>query len=364
MEELEAAPETSTRGPLDVVRRILFHAVFAATLGALLVLLAALTYYHLGYRPQQAESLTPDVTRWAAAGVAAPEKDTVRVLSINLNHGAPSFFDVEHGEVQTLQASGISQRLDALADAVSRENVDVVALQGVDFRCDFSGSMDQADYLASKLKFGYVVKARTWKHPFLPFPRPLDRITLGEVDTGLAILSRLPLQEAERFALPPETLEDWWQTTFAPQPAVLKAQVSSRGRHLVIYTTELTSGSVGARENQARAAGKVVADTSGGRGLLVGTLFAEPALRREGDASRMDVSYNLLRSRRNFAPSFRDWEYFKDPAAFATFTAADGARRLADYVLPERSIRVTKRFTPALASPISPHDPQIVELVL
>ncbi|MCB9909845.1 MAG: endonuclease/exonuclease/phosphatase family protein [Planctomycetes bacterium] len=101
----------------------------------------------------------------------------LRVVSYNIRHGV-----------------GMDDHLDLERTArVLRElDADVVLLQEVDEICGRSGSIDQAAWLANELG----MQAR-----FAPF------MAFDGGRYGLATLSRLPIENAEVFALPPGRLE-------------------------------------------------------------------------------------------------------------------------------------------------------------
>jgi len=346
------------------VRKTVFYLVTVVALGAVGVLLIALAFYNVGYVPKPVEDIAPEMKPWATAEGTQLKTDVVRIMSLNLNHGAGNSLPLESGFVRKVPEKEVEARLDALVELVQRERVDVLALQGVDFGSALTGGVDQVEYLASKLRFGYMVKARTWKHPYLPFPDPLAGPVVGEVDSGLAVISRLPVGDAERYSLPDETMDSWWQTAFASHYALLKVDLSSRGRHLVLFTTALTQGAANARESQAREAGRLVADNGGGKGLLAGSLFSGPVFRKEGMTGPMDVSYNLVRSRRNFVPLYSDWDAVANPARYATRFTGDGPGDISDHILPEHGVRVARWSIVTGAELISAHRPMLAEVVL
>lgn len=347
-------------------RRLLFWAGIVTALGATLLLLGALALFHLGYRPDSNEHLKAELREWASPQSMEATSDSVNILSLNFNHGAgPDYLFVEHGEVVPIATGAIKERLDKLAALLRKESVDVIMLQGVDFDSEYSGSFDQVEYLASQLKWGYVVKAHTWRHPFLPFPDPLDGKMIGKVEMGLAIISRLPLFNAERYALPGETLDNWWKTTFAPSYCVLKVELTAAGKHLFLYNTELTAGDQLDRERQAREVASVVSQTSSGRGVLAGTFWAEPKTKEvEAQGERVDCTMDLVRHRMNFSSLFKDWELARDRDAYVTFTGPDRVRRVVDYVLPERKIEVRRWYRIDVEPPISAHMPILLEVFL
>lgn len=346
-------------------RRIVLWAGILVAFGAIVLLLGALTLFHLGYRPEASESIKVEPREWASPQSMEMTTESVRILSLNFNHGAgPDYRAVEQGDSLPVAPEAVKERLDRLAQLVLDERVDVVVLQGVDFESEYSGSLDQVEYLASKLKWGYVIKARSWRHPYLPFPEPLDGKIIGKVDMGLAIVSRFALFNTERFSLPRETLDDWWKTTFAPNYCLLKTELTLGGKKLFVYNTELTAGAQADRERQAREVATIISQTSNGRGLLAGTFWAEPKVKgMKPENGHADCTLDLIRHRMNFNSLYKDWEVGKDRQAFVTFTDNSGAARVVDYVVPERKLEVHRWQRLQVDPPISAHTPLLVEVL-
>ena len=348
-----------------LLRRAVFYLLMLVGGGAIMLLLAALAVYQLGYRPLNTEDLDAELKPWASPQSMELRSDALRILSLNLNHAAGSEArDLEHGELFVVSEQNVTGILAALVLLAKEERIDVLLLQGIDFASANTAMLDQAEYLARELKFGYVARARVWKHPFLPFPDPLERRVIGETDTGLAVISRVPLFGAQRFALHQEKLDNWWASTFAPAYGLLKVELAASGKHLFLYNTAFTSGDLLTRERQARETARVIGQTSNGKGILAGTLFAQPVRRKPGEKGRLDCSLDLVRHRLNFAPLFSDSELFRSPEEFVTFTGKDGRNKTYDYVLPEKGVRISEWKILDLPSPLSAHRPILVEVIL
>jgi len=333
--------------------------------GAICLLLLALAVYKLGYQPLPSEKLEVVFGAWARSEGMEVDADTVRLMSLNLNFAAGAEDIVmEEGIEAGLRLPEVTARLDEVAALVRKHQVDVLILQAVDFGSRFAAELDQADYLARKLSFGYVSRAHIWRHPHLPFPDPLGGRMTGPVDLGLAVVSRIPLAEARRFSLPGITMDNWWKTTFAPQFCLHQVELAAGRRHLLLFNTVLTSADVLTRERQARQVAHIIGQQSGGLGILAGTLHAQPTKIVPGVERRHDYSYDLVRHRRNFAPLFADPEAIRDPGKYATHRATDGTTRLWDYVLPERDVQVRSWQLLDTASTLSPHRPLLLEVVV
>ncbi|WP_198171505.1 endonuclease/exonuclease/phosphatase family protein [Mucilaginibacter aquatilis] len=103
----------------------------------------------------------------------------IKVMSYNIHHcnppSKPDFID-----------------LDAIVNAIAKENPDVVALQEVDVNTKRNGKVDQAKQLAAKLKMNVF------------FAKAIDH---DEGDYGVAILSKFKMQDSKiiRLTTKPET---------------------------------------------------------------------------------------------------------------------------------------------------------------
>lgn len=109
---------------------------------------------------------------FCASYVRAQDKDTLRILSYNIKHGAGM-----DGKVD----------LERLAKVIESESPDIVSLQEVDNKASRSGNVEQAKELARLLGMDYV------------FGRAIN---LGAGQYGNAVLTKLPIQKSEIISLP------------------------------------------------------------------------------------------------------------------------------------------------------------------
>jgi len=84
-------------------------------------------------------------------------------------------------------------RLDAIADLLVAEQPDIVVLEELDFDCDETGRINQAEYIARKSGYPYVVEQKD-----------IDANTLlfFHYQQGNAVLSRYPIRSAQLIPLP------------------------------------------------------------------------------------------------------------------------------------------------------------------
>lgn len=135
-------------------------------------------------------------------------------------------------------ARQISAAARAFSDGVLLPQVDVLALQEADQRTLRSGGHDVAKELAAQLGMNLIhegagiprgvapVKREWW----LDFEEPIDLHDSG--DTGVALLSRLPLTDVTRIDLP------WHECPWRPRLAVA-ATIAVGPRHLRLFNAHV-----------------------------------------------------------------------------------------------------------------------------
>ncbi|MCP4547199.1 MAG: hypothetical protein GY835_12140 [bacterium] len=110
--------------------------------------------------------------------------DTLRVMTLNLAHGR------SNGVHQVMQSrESIIENLDATAEMIHRIDPDVVALQEADAPSAWSGRFSHVHHLARSANFKYAVQGEHVKGMSLSY--------------GTALLSQLPLEEANSYTFPP-----------------------------------------------------------------------------------------------------------------------------------------------------------------
>src|SRR5690606_17678060 len=120
---------------------------------------------------------------------------TVMTYNIKFAGGRIDFFFDCHGEGDLMSKAEDVAHLEQLATVINSVNPDILFLQEVDVNSKRSAYVDQVQWLLDATDLNYGAYASQWRADFVP----TDGI--GPVDSGNAILSRWPLQRAQRFAL-------------------------------------------------------------------------------------------------------------------------------------------------------------------
>jgi endonuclease/exonuclease/phosphatase family metal-dependent hydrolase len=124
--------------------------------------------------------------------------DQLLILNYNIKYGGARlvFFWECEGERYNMTTDEVVTHMDAISEFITEHNPDIVILQEVDRQSLRSDYMDQTQYLLDNTHLNYGVYASQHQVDFLPTDG------MGHVDFGNAILSRWPLAEATRIALP------------------------------------------------------------------------------------------------------------------------------------------------------------------
>lgn len=129
---------------------------------------------------------------------APSEKDTLLVLNYNIKYGGArlTFFWECEGGRYNMTDDEVYTHLGDLATFISDVDPDILILQEVDRNSLRSGYIDQTQYLLDNTPLNYGAYASQHQVDFLPTDG------MGHVDFGNAILSRWPISDATRIALP------------------------------------------------------------------------------------------------------------------------------------------------------------------
>lgn len=122
----------------------------------------------------------------------------LKVMTYNVKFGGGRidfFFDC-HGDRVLMSEAEVLENLDRLGSVINEVDPDILFLEEVDINSKRSAFVDQVQWLLDHTKMNYGAYASQWRADFVPSDG------LGAMDSGNAILSRWPLTEATRLALP------------------------------------------------------------------------------------------------------------------------------------------------------------------
>ena len=129
---------------------------------------------------------------------APQSKDELLILNYNIKYGGArlTFFWECEGGRYNMTDNEVYTHLDDLADFITSVDPDILILQEVDRNSLRSGYIDQTQYLLDATNLNYGAYASQHQVDFLPTDG------MGHIDFGNAILSKWPISDATRIALP------------------------------------------------------------------------------------------------------------------------------------------------------------------
>lgn len=158
----------------------------------------------------------------------APENtEVIKALTWNIRFGAGrlSWFGDGCGDRVILTSTEVKENLQRIAQKITEWDVDLVLLQEVDVESKRSAYIDQVQWLLDHTEMNYGVYASAWHAQFIPSDG------LGRMNMGTAILSRWPLDNAKRIALPLRDDQDALTQYFYLRRNMLKAKLRLPGQN-------------------------------------------------------------------------------------------------------------------------------------
>jgi len=147
--------------------------------------------------------------------------DPLKIVTWNVKYGGARilFFWECGGAVGNMTRDEVVFNLERLAEKIRELEPDILLLQEVDVQSKRSAYVDQVQYLLDHTHFNYGVYASAWKADFVPSDG------IGRMDSGNAVLSRWPLQNSVRYALP--LIGNWaaYEKYFYLKRNILKTEV-------------------------------------------------------------------------------------------------------------------------------------------
>lgn len=193
--------------------------------------------FRANFAPVEPAQIYRSRTRRDPPGDGSAPK-TLRVMTWNVKYGGGrlDFFYDGHGERILMRPSEVIDHLDALAEVIRQVNPDVLFLQEVDRAAMRTALIDQVRWLLDHTALHHGAYAAQWRADFVPSRN------LGRVDGGVAILSKYPLREAQRVALPLIADQDSLTQYFFLRRCVLTAELDlGMNRRLGVLCTHTSA---------------------------------------------------------------------------------------------------------------------------
>lgn len=140
------------------------------------------------------------------------------------------FFDC-HDERVLMSRAEVYRNLEGLARKINQVDPDLLLLQEIDVLAKRTAYVDMMQWLLDHTELNYGAYASQWKADFVPSDG------LGRVDSGIAVLSRWPIIEPERVALPLRSDQSAIVRYFYLKRAILRARIPLPDRQVFYVLT-------------------------------------------------------------------------------------------------------------------------------
>ena len=230
---------------------------------------------------------------WMAGGLQLPKRTQLKPLAIDTNSEgnvkssttsisalswniAWAYGQGSEGSGKRKSPEQMKKHLLEISNHIMEINADIVLLQEVDFDSDRSYNVDQAAFIAKKAGYQYLVRGESWSANYLPFPYWPPSEHWGQIVSGGAILSKLPIQDCEITLLPKPAAQSFFYRQFYLFRYLMRCEVSWQGRTLSIFNTHLEAFDLTNREKQTELVTKILSETSEKPSILGGDFNTVP----------------------------------------------------------------------------------------
>ena len=258
--------------------------------------------------------------------------------------------------------SHIVKHLDGIADTISKMELDIIALQEVDFDAARSHHIHQGRYLAEKLGWSHFACVETWVQNYIPFPYWPPQRHYGKIKSGQCVISRFPLSRNIRYRLPQPEENPKWYNLFYLHRAIQQVSVEVLGETFEIFNVHFEAFNKRNRKKHLEFLVHLLGEEKAMGRIVLGDFNALPpeAEKRHAfkdepkDDYRKDDSMSLMLSRSDFSETFRKLQG-KGLIESHTFPAHEPNRRL-DYLFGSQRFEAIRAWIPE-ASELSDHLP-------
>ncbi|HHH49846.1 MAG TPA: endonuclease/exonuclease/phosphatase family protein [Saprospiraceae bacterium] len=168
----------------------------------------------------------------------APLTRSLQIATWNIKFGGGRidfFFDC-FGNHSLMKKTDVENHLKGIAAKIKQMSPDVIFLQEVDIQAKRSAYIDQVQWLLDNTDLNYGIYASQWKSDYVPSDG------IGRINTGNAILSRYPLKDGERIALPLIDDQSGLVQYFYLRRNILKANITSAdGKTIALLGTHTSA---------------------------------------------------------------------------------------------------------------------------
>jgi endonuclease/exonuclease/phosphatase family metal-dependent hydrolase len=176
---------------------------------------------------------------YQARDIVAPPHhgDSLKIMDWNIKFGGGRidfFFDC-YGDRVNMTPDEVTANLEGLAKKINQYDPDVLLLQEIETGSKRAAFVDMMRWLLDKTRLNYGVYASQWKVAYIPSRG------MGKMNSGVAILSKYPLKNAERIALPLMRSQDPLTRFFYLRRCILTATLVLPDDSLAVAVTHLSA---------------------------------------------------------------------------------------------------------------------------
>lgn len=302
----------------------------------------------------------------ASVAPSDASRERLRVMTFNIAYGRGPVEDVDG----LRDRATLLRKLEAIADAIEREDPDVVALQEVDVASRRAAFLDQGAWLQEALGWPWYADVTVWQVRYVPHPLWPPRHHYGRAHMVQAVLSRHPIVHNRRLRLPQPAAWSRIYRAFYLHRALQWVRLNVHGRPLDLFNAHLEAYATRNRAHQAHIAAAFIRDHACPDAILAGDLNALPP-----DATRrtdfVDEPHIRFDADRTWAPLTRLLPAWDDALTAAghpdgpetwTFPADVPTRRLDAILAPRARFAVDRAYVPHHMPAVSDHLPVVADL--
>jgi len=258
--------------------------------------------------------------------------DELRVMSFNIHYGKGQVRDEEESPPK----DDFDSNIEEIAEILRSNNIDIAALQEIDFYSKRSYYTDQAERIAELAGFSYIARIVNWDVKYVPYPF-FSLHHFGRIKSGQAILSKYPIKKNMRYLLQKPESNSWFYNLFYLNRALQIAEIEIGERTIKIGNAHLEAYDKETRQEQAKHVMELLAEDTESM-ILMGDFNAEKGskeitmmyaaglvdsqfeLGKENELTYIDVSTNEPKKRLDYIWTTPDLEIsdFEVPFSIAS----------------------------------------------
>jgi endonuclease/exonuclease/phosphatase family metal-dependent hydrolase len=193
----------------------------------------------------------------------------------------------------------VYDRLDAVIETLAASGADVALLQEVDFASRRTYDIDQLQYIAAALGWGFVARVITWECRYLPSPFWAPQHHAGRLRAGQGVISRYPLVQNMRQRLSQPLAQPLLSPLFSPYRTVQMVDMQCGDRTVRFLNVHLEPRDTVTRQRQAQELVAFVRQVATPNCVLMGALHSgasEVTARPDGPGFSQDRTLEIITS--------------------------------------------------------------------